>query len=119
MASIIKVLEEIVHTEEKLVEKSPPKTAIQNGSPVLLAAGYGLKIVLVNGARIGNGITCSDKSADKQALFGVEIVIDAGDAVIAPVIVIGGAEEIVRGCWSVLDGAGPESAQQRDHDRVW
>src|SRR5438046_9781190 len=69
MASIIKVLEEIVHTEEKLVEKSPPKTAIQNGSPVLLAAGYGLKIVLVNGARIGNGITCSDKSADKQALF--------------------------------------------------
>src|SRR2546425_6383099 len=66
VASVVEVLQEIIHTEEDLIDHSVGEGAAQHCGPVLLAAGNRLEIFAVNRAGGCRCIPATDKAAEEE-----------------------------------------------------
>ena len=60
MIQVVEFLEEIIHSKENLVDYARREGARPHRRPVLLPAGHGLEVFLVNGARRRRSISGPD-----------------------------------------------------------
>src|SRR5882762_2670456 len=118
VASVVEILQEIIHTEEDLIGHSVCEGTAQHCRPVLLAAGNRLEIVGVDRAGVCRRIPTTDKAADEETLRGVDRPIYPGNPVVALVIVGSSTAEVLWGSGGARDGTGPKIVQGSNHHGV-
>ncbi len=114
---VVERLLEVVDAEQRLSNELRRVDAIQHDRVILHPAGRDLIVVEVgraDGSSLGSG---AGEPADRKVVLRIDDVVNLGDAVVAVVVAVIGAEEVVGGCGSRASTLGPE-AEQRGGDRV-